>query len=244
MLKRTRPELPPGCISDLRFEALRVAELTRAQEDELRAHCASCLRCGERRRLLEQELTAIEARLPAWSSRAQPTNAASPLRRHAPWLTGLALAACALLLALPRFDRDTIRTKGGPSFGFFVKRGALVFEGSDDEQVHPGDVLRFVVTPQGARYVAILSRTASGEASVYYPAGDSAASVAEDAQRVALDSATELDQSLGDEQLIALFCSRPFQTEPVRLELAQRGALQTMAGCSTATQRIHKRAAP
>jgi hypothetical protein len=210
MLKRLRPELPEGCVSDLRFDALRAGELSAVEADDIAAHAQGCARCQARQRALALDTEAVSTYpIPfAISARLEPRvpdapeaseRALAPTRCTA-WLGALALAAVVCFALIPRQDRARgTRTKGGPSISFFVKRGNDVYESLPDEPVAPGDQLRFVVAPSGFAYVAVLSRSAAGQADVYFPQGTQAAPIESGAARYPLQGAVELDDTLENE---------------------------------------------
>jgi hypothetical protein len=254
MLKRLRPELPDGCISDLSFDGLRAGELSSAAQREVRDHVSHCARCRERQGALDAAFAQAQAQLPLFAARPaaaqlhEPPAAAQtkrPSRR--PAIYALALAACVLLGLLPwagrEAERDT-RTKGGPGLSFYIKRGADVFAWTPGEAVIAGDVLRFVVSPRGYTQIAILSRADDGETSLYYPQTAHSAAIDAAADKVALDSAVELDDTIRDERLFAVFCRTPFATEALTTELVAKGALAAPPGCAVATLLLPKRRDP
>jgi hypothetical protein len=258
MLKRVRPELPEGCVSDLSFDGLRAGELSSGAQQKIAAHVSQCERCRERQRELDRAFTEIEAQLPVFELRTKAadhgtaTPAATPARRpgrRGPALAALALAACALLGLLPwaaheRTREPDTRTKGGPSLSFYIKRGEEVFAWTAGSAVDAGDTLRFVVSPRGYTHVAIFSRSDDGETNLYYPQAARSAAIDAAATQVALDGAIELDDTLRDEQLFALFCRAPFTTDALEAELAASGALFAPRGCEVATLRLQKRRDP
>jgi hypothetical protein len=254
MLKRLRPELPAGCVSDLRLDALRAQELSADDEAQIDAHLRTCKRCQARRRVLDTDSDVVRARLVPFAAprRADPPRARvgrlrlrermSGRMKHASWLGAAAALAAALGLALlPRQDVDGgIRAKGSPGLTFYVKRGSDVYESLPDQPVAPGDVLRFVVAPTGFAYVAILSRSAGGQASVYFPQGALAAPIEADASKHALEGAVELDDTIEDEQIHAVFCRTSFELAPLRQELASTATIAARPGCEVTTLALHK----
>ncbi|MCA1663680.1 MAG: hypothetical protein LC659_05335, partial [Myxococcales bacterium] len=114
----------------------------------------------------------------------------------------------------------TTRSKGSVGFGFYVKHGDDVRLADPDENVAPGDALRFFYTaPEGTR-LAIVSVDPAGRASVYHPAGDQLAPVGAAHQQL-LDESIVLDDSVGTEQLYALFCDRDQPSAPLLRAVAE-----------------------
>jgi hypothetical protein len=256
MLKRMRPELPVGCVSDLRFDALHAGELAAAEARAIEAHIRSCQRCDARRRALAADHEAVSARLAPFAPSAQtgrsdanePAAERRPARaraRAAVWAGALAAAAALCLFMLPR-DHGALgtRTKGGPSVGFYIKRGSEIHESLPGEPVAPKDVLRFVVTADGFQYLAILSRSEHGQTEVYFPEETWAAALDPHATRYPLPGAVELDDAVADERIHAVFCRAPFHVEPLREELARSGAIAARPGCQVTTLALHKQEAP
>lgn len=257
MLKRARPELPDGCVSDLSFDALRAGELSAGARQKIADHVARCARCRERQQALDGSFVEAEARLPAFVPRTSakppdaPKLAARVHRQERRALSpyALALAACALLALVPwaALERDgdpATRTKGGPSLSIYVKRGDDVFTWAPGDVVVAGDALRFAATPRGYPHIAILSRRADGETSLYHPQAAHSAAIDAAASRVALDGAIELDEVVQDERLFAVFCRAPFATHELAAELTSRGTLAARPGCEIAVLLLPKRRNP
>lgn len=259
MLKRLRPELPAGCVSDLRFDALRAQELPADDQAEIGAHLLGCERCQARRRTLDADSDAVRARLVPFAvpvPAERPATRVEPARRRrrrlpvrvkqAGWVAAMALAAALWIGLLPKHDLERgTRAKGSPGLSFFVKRGDEIFESLPDQPVAAGDVLRFVVAPRGYAYVAILSRSAGGQTSVYFPPRSAhAAPIEPNASQHALDGAIELDATIEDEQIHAVFCRAAFELAPLREELAHGAAIAARPDCEVVTLDLHKVAAP
>src|SRR6185295_14637782 len=91
------------------------------------------------------------------------------------------------------------------SLDFFVQHQGRVRAGADGEIVAPGDALRFVYSAGRPLYLAIAGVDAAGRIDLYHaskarePAGS----------EVALPSAVQLDDRLGEERFHALFCDEP-----------------------------------
>lgn len=234
------------CLSDLRLDELLVGERV---PPAAQAHLAACRECMARR----DELAADRARfLAAPPPLPAPRVLPRPIRTRSPLLSGglavLAVAAGLLFFAAPtrrgegegesEDENDAAlasgagptRTKGGGArFGVIVEHRGTQRIGAPGEVVHPGDTLVFAISTPRPTHVAVLGRDAYGRVSTYFPAGragSTAAPLGAGADQ-SLPLATVLDESLGAEQLIAVFCERP---EPVA---ALRGALQVPPpGCT------------
>ena len=227
MISRQRA---PGCLSDLRLDRLLSHELSGAEEQATQAHLAGCAVCeGRRAELLADrgrfatEAPPLEALLAPSLPRAVPLRAGSaPGGGSRRWWSSLALPAAALLvlgIGFARLLRDAepgsapapaaaTRTKGGgPIFGFVVRRAERSFVGEDGQVLHPGDVLRFTWSSATPMYVGVWGIDALGQPSPYQLGPELALLPA--GQRQPLPEAAELDDSLGPEQLLAVYCTTP-----------------------------------
>jgi len=222
-----------ACLSAYRLDRFRLQELPVEDAAEVRAHLAECAQC----RTAESQLASAEADFRAL---------AAPLRRRpragravAFGVGAVALAATCVLALHP----GGVRSKGAPiSVGMYVQHGEAVRRALPGESVQPGDVVRFVYSSQKPRSLAILSLDGAGMASVYFPEGPETLNVPA-AEEAPLPLGTRLDDVLGEEEVVALFCERPRAVEPVRQALqAAHGALPEVPGCSLATFHFTKRA--
>jgi Putative zinc-finger len=259
MLSRLRPPSGDGCVSDLTFARFSAGELAPDELSSLEAHLAGCDACTSKKRQLaasDAAFLAVAPTLAALQKRAVPatSDVVRPRAGRAwRWFSaGAAVAAAAALVLVVHppsqfgaVDGDSVgtRLKGGARMGFFVARGGAVFRGQDSDPVYPGDRLRFVLSTNAPRHVAILSRDGAGVVSVYYPAGTSSARF-EALRDYALDSSIELDDTLGEETIYALFCAEPFELLPLRQELERAATLSERAGCTVDTLRLTKQAGP
>lgn len=242
-----------ACLSDLRLDAWLARDLQGEEARALRRHLAECARCRRREALLARERAEFERTQPGLPSWLEPSVGANESRRGSAWLVASACAAAAALLVfvgvrgadLVRPDVPLgLRVKGTDSVSFYVKRGDEVRRGASRESVRAGDRLRFAYTSAGPRYLAILSLDGARHASVYYPAAAHAARV-DAGNDVLLPSAIELDEVLGEERIVALFCAQPLELEPVRRALeARRAAPPPPTGCSLDQLTLIKEAKP
>jgi len=237
----------PACLSALRLDRWIAGELAPAEAEQVSEHVAACGRCGAATEALRAGRA--EALPPLRLATARP----AAVRRRLPLGPGLALAgglaaAAALLLVLRTGDAPTgrvpERTKGGaPSLGIWVLHGESVRRAAPGEVIAPGDALRLVVTSPAGAWVAVLSLDPSGRASVYFPDGPRAERVEAGAD-VALPLATRLDESVGREQVVGLFCDGAVLLEPVRAALEQGRGLDGAAlpaGCQVTRWWFEKR---
>jgi hypothetical protein len=167
-------------------------------------HLAGCAECTTRLEALRAERAGFAA-LPEIPFLAARTEAAAKRSR---WLgvgaAGAALAAAVLLALLPRGEE--VRTKGGDDLQIVVRRhdGAVEHLASGD-RVAPGEAIRFVVDPVGERHVSIIGIDSAGVVTSYAEATVGA--------REALPGSIVLDETLGPERVVALFCNEPLDAE-------------------------------
>jgi hypothetical protein len=227
-------ERPDGCITDLRFDAWFSGELA-ADAHVLKAHLERCTRCRDRRAALESKRDAYLAAYPRAQLRVARKTPAHRLRWPVPAAL-LGAAAIAALFFMPTTTAPTepTRRKGGASVGFFVGRTGVYERGSDGQSVRPGDRIRFTYTSDRPAYLAILARDAAGAVSVYFPRAEHAGYVSEGYDRP-LESAVELDATLGPERVYALFCKAGFALAGARSALTATHTLAAAEGCQLAT---------
>ena len=241
-MKQRRPE---QCISDLSFDAMAAGELQDAERQALQQHVSGCARCQARERALSDVSARFTAEQPgrvpadriASGVRPIASERAKPSSRARTWLlaatVGVAAAAGALLAISPGVEPHppSERVKGAEHIAFFLKRGDQVQRGAREQRVQRGDKLRFLYSAPRARYLAIVSLDSARQVSVFYPASERAERI-EPGIDVALPSAVELDDALGEERVYALFCDAPLELASLRAELGKQGAaFAAPAGC-------------
>jgi hypothetical protein len=90
----------------------------------------------------------------------------------------------------------------------------------DGTSLRPGDAIRFVLTVPEAGHVAVVGLDGVAHVSIYAPAAVDAAPLAVAAGRHELPGSIVLDETPGDERLVALLCA----TAPTRAALEAAGA--------------------
>jgi hypothetical protein len=142
----------------------------------------------------------------------------SPLRkrleRHSTLFVGL-LAAFVIVIVVKRpFVPGSVATRK-PQVGFFVTHGGTTSAGRAGDAVKPGDAVQFVYTAQAPSFLTILSADAGGHVEIRYPGGPQAAR-APAGRDVVLPGSAVLNDIIGRESVLALFCAEPVEIEPVR----------------------------
>jgi len=236
----------PDCLSDLKLDRLLSGELSGELESSARAHLAGCAACAARslelsadRRSFAESAPALDlpgpqgvasAGLPAVLAGTVPARI-MPARQR--WIGGVVLAAAAMFalgiglteILREQAERDgssasgATRTKGGGvTFGFVVRRGDRTFIGEVAQTLHPGDVLRFTFGASSPEYVGVWGVDAEGRVSPYQQSPELARLPAGQSQP--LPEAIELDESLGEERLVAVHCSAPHAVSEITAALA------------------------
>lgn len=232
---------PQDCVSDLSLDEWSSDELDAAASERVQTHVATCALCRSRHEELERERERFYASAPDFESHARLH--AKPRERQQPrnarlfaLIGAAAIAAAAGLMLLPH--SDATRLKGGPSIGYFVKRGDRVRTGDAETVVHAGDFVRFTYSTEQGRYFALFNRD-SRSTSVYYPAGDN--SIRMDAgSHVPLEFSIELDDAPGEERVYGLFCEQRFELPQLRAALAATGDVPVPFGCVLDTLTLRK----
>lgn len=229
------------CLSDLVLDEWLAGELAPEAAARLEDHVASCERCRELRAARQRDDMAFLAQAPSFEAharllkgapqRAMPASDAPRRNTRVFAVASAVLAAAAGALLMLRPPADPLpgeRSKGRAHVGYFVKRGAVVMRGSASEPVRPGDLLRFTYSNDRASHFALIDVDARGT-SVFFPNGDTSAALAA-GNDVALDFSVELDDTLGEERVIGVFCEQPFVIETVRATLESERDAQ-IDGC-------------
>jgi hypothetical protein len=115
-------------------------------------------------------------------------------------------------------DTDTRGQGSRAAFGFVVRRGDRIFAGEPGQVLHSGDVLRFTLSSASSRYAGVWGVDALGRPSPYQGGQQLALLPAGPHQPLA--EAVELDDSLGEERLVAVFCSRQLPASEITAALA------------------------
>jgi hypothetical protein len=212
VLEAGRRRLGPGCLSDLALDQLWTGESAGTPLESLRrTHLGRCEACARRMQEIEVAAGAFLAR----PDGARRLAAQARSRRRWAWGAGttlLAGAAAALgLLVWPTSPSEPgVRLKGAPvGLTVYVKRRAGAVEAlPEGGAAEPGDVLRFVVTPQHDGYVGVISIDGAGEVNAYAPQGSTLVP-ARAGQALALEGGIELDHALGRERLAVFACAEP-----------------------------------
>lgn len=221
-----------ACFSALHFDRFLTGELDRPEAERLRGHVAECPGCAA---ALDELQKASEERLPPLRVVPLPARSRVPVRTVVA-AVGLAAAASLLLMVRP----SGTRVKGsGFVLGMYVAHGGEVRRAAPGETVAAGDAVRFAVTAPVDAHVAVLSLDPKGHASIYFPAGGRA-EVVHAGTDVALPLGTRLDETVGEERILGLFCSSAIELEPLRLQL-ERGDPAIPDGCQVTRWSFVKR---
>jgi len=217
-----------ACLSALRLDRWMMGELGAADSETVGTHVSTCAACSTAvagMRGVREEVRALP--LPAALGRPAP-------RRPMPVFTvaGVGLALAASLFLVLRTPPPVERSKGtGLGLTMYVQHGDEVRRAAPGESVSPGDAVRFAVSTPRPAFVAVLSLDPAGKASVYFPQAPRAAHVPAGSE-VPLPLGTRLDATIGEEQLLGIFCASAVELEPIREALERgRGAASLPADC-------------
>jgi len=221
-----------ACSSALQFDRYLAGELEPADAERFRVHVDGCARCPS---VLNELRDGAKERLPPLRVVPFQRRSRFPLRALAA-AAGIAAAASLLLLVRPAGTR----LKGsGFVLSMYVEHLGEVRRAGPGETVARGDAVRFAVSAPVDVFVAVLSLDANGHGSIYFPAGGRAERV-QAGNDVALPLGTRLDATVGDEQVLGLFCASPIELEPLRLQL-ERGGPAIPDGCQVTRWSFVKR---
>jgi len=107
--------------------------------------------------------------------------------------------------------------------------------------VFPGDAINFTASTDRPAFLAIISIDGAHQTSVYYPDGPVAAPLHAGRDQM-LPLSVRLDDVLGLERVVGVFCDRALPVDRIKAAVAQGSALPD--GCETDGLTIEKRRAP
>jgi Domain of unknown function (DUF4384) len=214
----------PACLSALQLDRWMVGELKQREADLVRVHVSVCERCARAVDAMRADRDATELPRLRLLSIAPPISPAGERRSTRAWkvraaaaVAGLAAAASLLLVVSPPRRGERIK---GPGFALamYVQHADEVRRVGPGEAIATGDAVRFTVTTPVQAYVAILSVDAKGRASIYFPIAARAQPLPA-GEDIPLPLGTRLDETVGEERVVGLFCSSAVELEPVRARL-------------------------
>lgn len=217
----------PACLSALHLDRWMMGEMNESETELVRRHVSGCERCSrtvEAMRAVREATELPRLRLLSMTHAISAPGEKQPTRgwKVRAAVVGAALAAAASLLLLIKPGRHGERIKGsGFALSMYVQHGGEVRRVAPGEAIAAGDAVRFAVTTPIKAYVAILSVDPKGRASIYYPVGASAEPLPA-GEDMLLPLGTRLDETVGEERVVGLFCSAAVELEPLRARLEAR----------------------
>ena len=207
----------PGC-SHQSLARLCAGELKAEEQASVRAHAASCARCGAELAALEREAQDFQREVPFERFQASVAARQRPARRGRVTVpVGLALAAGIAVIvafgpmrALLRDARHSNTTKGGGSALELFAGGAgqAPRPARDGDALATGERIRVGYQAGSRRFLLVLSVDERGAATALYPAfGRSLAADPSPGTHLMSDSLELTGQ--GYERVIALFSDEP-----------------------------------
>jgi hypothetical protein len=234
-----------ACPSEFALERLLLGEAAESEAGRATAdHVDHCASCTDRLAVFSADpppfpLDAVWRAAREATGRERRLPGARPARRtYWTWLIrGFAVvgtATIALVAAgrlIPRVQPPADQVKGGP-WGLTViarKHGREeVTRLASGSRLSPGDRLRFEVSTNWTRgYAGVIGLDAHGVVSILAPADGPTVEV-RGSQRLLLDGAVELDESIGSERIDLIGCRQ--QMPVAALADAARVALQRQGG--------------
>jgi len=215
---------PNAHISALALDALALGALDRDTAAHIRDHLASCAACRD------DEATAAELR-DQFAARVLPRGLPVPQTHPWRWLAVPAFAALVLLVLVLQRPPEPIpafAVKGAASWQVYANRDGQTFSVHDGIELAAGDRLRFVVWPDGARYLLVASVDGRGAATIYHPyGGDRSAPI--EGEQVEIAGSIVLDHAPGPEAIYAILSDHPIASEVVTAQLRARSAIGASA---------------
>ena len=190
------------------------------EQPEIDRHVDSCRRCQATLAERAAERALFDATAGAvWTRIAAQGRA----RRRRRWIAlpalVAALGAVALVIAARGHgpvDRGYVGPKGAASIEIVCRRAGAVFALGPDDEVAPGDELRFTPRPvrPDARFIQIGSVDGTGRYTPFYPSVPGAVGVPLPPSGQALDGSIRMDDAPGPERLFVVLSATPLSGRP------------------------------
>jgi hypothetical protein len=214
LLDAQRRSLGPTCVSDLTLDRVALGETNDTERAAVAAHLATCDGCTRASAVLAEDRAGF-AREAAVANLAVDAMERSSREAKRIWkrvllrrlIAPLAMGGAVALITFFAKPHSETRTKGEFSLSPYVLHPESGAAGNLHlgEPLHPGDRLQFRYNGGQRGYLAIVAVDAAGQVAAYYPSGTTAAPV-EAGHDVDLQSAVELDGTLGREVIVGLRC--------------------------------------
>lgn len=212
-------------ISALVLDELALGALGPDAAAQADAHLEACAACRADRDTAQALREHFTREVLARTSPGKRRGWLAPRRARWAWLAVPVLAAAALALvylrpapAPPGLAPD-LAIKGDATWQLFARRDQQTFAVHDGTVLVAGDRVRFVVIPDGARYLLVVSVDGAGAVSTYFPFGGTASASLEPGARLELPDSIVLDSAPGPERVFALFSDEPIAVAAVQDQL-------------------------
>ncbi|WP_373048629.1 hypothetical protein [Vulgatibacter sp.] len=217
-----------GCVSDLTLDRFLAGELEETPEGmQVQAHLATCSRCAGRKASFEADAERFDEEIFVQGLAAQAARKAKAPARRIPFASIMgavaAAAAVVLVVVLPKNEEMGYRSKGGGALELIARtQDGNVERVLPGDPLAPGDAIRFEVSAPEEAWVAIVGVDSAQVVTPYVqgaslPAGEQV-----------LPGSIVLDETLGAERIVAVFCDGPVATE--KLVDAGKRALAAAGG--------------
>ena len=198
-----------------------------AQAPGIDRHVAGCGRCQATRAARAADLAAFDKTAPALWTRIAAGGRERRRRRRllSIQLPALLAGLGALTLLIAGRGPVYVGPKGAAPLEIICRRAGATFALAPDDEVAPGDELRFKPRPvrPDARFINIGSVDGTGRYTSFYPPMPGARSVALPDPGQALDGSIRLDAAPGPERLLVVLSATPLAEDAVR-RVAETGA--------------------
>jgi hypothetical protein len=233
------------CCSDLLLDRYLVGDVGDDERLSLTTHLEGSPRCQLRLEALRDDRASFQQHSAAAIPSCKPTSDQNllPASKHPPWRRMMvvmpALAAAAVAVVSISTVDTGLRTKGSgaPTLSVHVQRNGQVLD--EVAALQPHDTIQFGVHTSRPGYAAVVSMDPLHQASAYAP--PSGTMMAITAGEQPLPYATQLDDSVGREQLHLFVCEQPHDVATLVAEVQANHA--PMPDCVVTTTTMTKEAA-
>ena len=143
---------------------------------------------------------------------------------------------------LPELPERGTRIKGRPFLGFHIRDQGISRSGRSGQTLRPGDNIRFTYHTLTTGHVAVFGVDQAGLVSVYVPFRGERSVAIPAGKEQGLPGSIILDDTLGREWFIGVFCPHDFALARLKTTLASpvyRAASPTIPRSALPSQRCH-----
>ncbi len=223
------------CGKKLAVQKHFTGELSSSESAQLKIHLQKCIECKQHLASLEEKqqkfhnLHPFGLFLDAAKVRSTPWYITLYQAFQKPALRPLYAMVLIFCIALPVYinyfnNSSGIRTKGQETISYVFRHDSAIYEGDNSDTFQANDEIQILYTATSSKYISLFSIDAEGYLSFYHPEINSLWSSIEVKSKNKNEHypcSILLDDSPGNELVIAVFTSKPLLVETVKKKVGK-----------------------